>query len=145
MAWVAFDRAIKTCERFGLDGDLDGWQATRQEIHDDVCRLGFDAELGSFVQSYGSKQVDASLLLIPLVGFLPPGDPRIAGTVQQMEKCLIRDGLVMRYDTAKVEDGLPCGRGSVFGVQFLDGGRLSPSRPEREGAEAPRAGAETSQ
>ncbi len=111
MAWVAFDRAIKTCERFGLDGDLDIWQATRQEIHDDVCRLGFDAELGSFVQSYGSKQVDASSLLIPLVGFLPPGDPRIAGTVQRVEKCLMRDGLVMRYDTEKVEDGLPSGEG----------------------------------
>ncbi|MGH9496983.1 MAG: glycoside hydrolase family 15 protein [Candidatus Sulfotelmatobacter sp.] len=111
MAWVAFDRAIKTCERFGLDGDVDSWQATRQEIHDDVCRLGFDAELGSFVQSYGSKQVDASLLLIPLVGFLPPGDPRIAGTVQQVEKRLMRDGLVMRYDTEKVEDGLPSGEG----------------------------------
>ena len=104
-------RAIKTCERFELDGDLDSWQATRQEIHDDVCSHGFDAELGTFVQSYGSKQVDASSLLIPLVGFLPPGDPRIAGTVQQVEKRLMRNGLVMRYDTEKVEDGLPSGEG----------------------------------
>ena len=136
--------AIKTCERFGLDGDVDSWQATRQEIHDDVCRLGFDAELGSFVQSYGSKQVDASLLLIPLVGFLPPGDPRIAGTVQQIEKCLIRDGLVMRYDTEKAEDGLPAGEGVFLACSFWMADALSPSRPEREGAGTPRAGAETS-
>ena len=114
MAWVAFDRAIKSCERFGLDGDLDSWRATRQEIHDDVCQYGFDSERNTFVQSYGSKEVDASLLLIPLVGFLAPGDPRIAGTVQQIEKHLMRDGLVMRYDTEKVEDGLPSGEGAFL-------------------------------
>ncbi len=118
MAWLAFDRAIKTCERFGLDGDLDSWREIRQEIHDDVCHSGFDAELGTFVQSYGSKEVDASLLLIPLVGFLPPGDPRIVGTVQQIEKCLIRDGLVIRYDTEKVEDGLPAGEGVFLACSF---------------------------
>jgi GH15 family glucan-1,4-alpha-glucosidase len=118
MAWVAFDRAIQSCERYGLDGNLDEWRAIRQEIHDDVCRFGFDPELGTFVQSYGSKEVDASLLLIPLVGFLPPGDPRIVGTVQQIEKCLIRDGLVMRYDTAKAEDGLPAGEGVFLACSF---------------------------
>ena len=120
MAWVAFDRTIKACERFGVDEDLDWWQATRQEIHDEVCRLGFDAKLGSFVQSYGSNQLDASLLLIPLVGFLPPSDPRILATVQQIEKRLIRNGLVIRYDTEKAEDGLPAGEGmflrAVFGL-----------------------------
>jgi GH15 family glucan-1,4-alpha-glucosidase len=118
MAWLAFDRAIKTCERFGLDGHLDSWREIRQEIHDDVCHSGFDAELGTFVQSYGSKEVDASLLLIPLVGFLPPGDPRILGTVQQIEKCLIRDGLVIRYDTEKAEDGLPAGEGVFLACSF---------------------------
>ena len=118
MAWVAFDRAIKAFERYGVDGDLDKWRATRQEIHDDVCRLGFDADLGTFVQSYGSNQLDASLLLIPLVGFLPPGDPRIAGTVEQIEKRLIRDGLVIRYDTEKAEDGLPGGEGVFLACSF---------------------------
>lgn len=111
MAWVAFDRTIRDCHRLGADRDLDKWRATRQEIHDDVCRLGFDAELGTFVQSYGSSQLDASLLLIPLVGFLPPSDPRVVGTVQQIEKRLIREGLVIRYDTEKAEDGLPPGEG----------------------------------
>ncbi|HEY6904226.1 MAG TPA: glycoside hydrolase family 15 protein [Candidatus Acidoferrales bacterium] len=114
MAWVAFDRAIKDCQSSGADGDLDRWRATRQEIHDDACRRGFDAELGTFVQSYGSKQLDASLLLIPLVGFLPPSDPRIAGTIRQIERRLIRDGLVMRYDTEKSEDGLPSGEGAFL-------------------------------
>ena len=78
MAWVAFDRAVRTIEEYGLEGDLDGWRATRDEIHEEVCREGFDEQLGSFTQFYGSGTLDASLLLIPLVGFLPCSDPRVA-------------------------------------------------------------------
>jgi GH15 family glucan-1,4-alpha-glucosidase len=118
MAWVAFDRAIKSIEEFGLEGPLDQWRSLRDEIHGEVCRLGFDAELGSFVQSYGSKEVDASLLLIPLVGFLPASDPRIAGTVRQIEKQLLREGFVLRYETHRVEDGLPAGEGAFLPCSF---------------------------
>ena len=118
MAWVAFDRAIKSIKQFGLEGPVDEWRALRSEIHDEVCRLGFDAELGSFVQCYGSKEVDASLLLIPLVGFLPHSDPRIAGTVRQIEKQLLREGFVLRYETHRVEDGLPAGEGAFLACSF---------------------------
>ena len=111
MAWVAFDRAIRSTEDFGLRGPADEWRAVRDQIHDEVCRLGFDTQLGSFVQSYGSKEVDASLLLIPLVGFLPHSDSRIIGTVRQIERQLMRDGFVMRYETQRVDDGLPPGEG----------------------------------
>jgi len=97
---------------------VDEWRAIRREIHDEVCRLGFDAELGSFVQSYGSKEVDAALLMIPLVGFLPHSDPRIAGTVRQIEKQLMRDGFVMRYETEGLEDGLPAGEGAFLACSF---------------------------
>ena len=100
MAWVAFDRSIRGAESFGIKAALDQWRTVRQEIHDQICRLGFDSRLESFVQSYGSKKLDASLLLLPLVGFLPPADPRIVGTVRAIEKRLIRDGFVMRYKGA---------------------------------------------
>src|SRR5438309_1753526 len=118
MAWVAFDRAIRSIEEFGLKGPADEWKTIRKEIHDEVCRSAFDAELGSFVQSYGSKEVDASLLLIPLVGFLPPSDPRVAGTVRQIEKQLMRDGFVLRYETQRVDDGLPSGEGAFLACSF---------------------------
>ena len=118
LAWVAFDRAIRTCERLRLAAPLDEWRAARQQIHDDVCRHAFDPELGSFVQSYGSKEMDASLLFIPLVGFLPASDPRVAGTVLQIEKQLIRDGLVLRYETHRVDDGLPPGEGVFLACSF---------------------------
>jgi len=118
MAWVAFDRAVRSIEEFGFEGPVEEWRAIRDQIHDEVCSLGFDAELGSFVQSYGSKEVDASLLLIPLVGFLPPSDPRIAGTVRQIEKQLLRDGFVLRYETHRVEDGLPSGEGAFLACSF---------------------------
>jgi len=114
MAWVAFDRAVKTCEQFKLDGPVDQWRAVREEIHEEVCRSGFNAELGTFVQHYGSKEVDASLLQIPLVGFLPASDPRVKGTVRQIEEKLIRNGLVLRYDTKRVEDGLNQGEGAFL-------------------------------
>jgi GH15 family glucan-1,4-alpha-glucosidase len=98
MTWVAFDRTIRSVERFKLKApSLNQWRRVREQIHKDICMRGFDARLGSFVQFYGSKEVDASLLLLPLVGFLPPTDPRITGTVKRIEKALVRNGFVMRY------------------------------------------------
>jgi GH15 family glucan-1,4-alpha-glucosidase len=90
----------------------------RNDIHADVCRRGFDSDLGSFVQAYGSKSLDASLLLLPLVGFLPPTDPRIVGTVKAIEQRLVFDGFVMRYDTGEVVDGLPPGEGAFLACSF---------------------------
>jgi GH15 family glucan-1,4-alpha-glucosidase len=118
MAWVAFDRAVKSCEEFGLEGPLDHWRGVRQQIHDEVCQRGFDSELNSFVQSYGSKELDASLLLISLVGFLPADDPRIIGTVRAIEHGLMRDGFVLRYETRNVDDGLPPGEGAFLACSF---------------------------
>jgi GH15 family glucan-1,4-alpha-glucosidase len=118
MAWVAFDRAIKSAEAFNLEGPLDRWRQQCRKIHDEVCRRGFDAELGSFVRSYGSKELDASLLLLPTVGFLPPADPRVRGTVEAIERKLLVDGLVMRYDTTESEDGLSSGEGVFLACSF---------------------------
>ena len=118
MAWVAFNRAIRSVELFGLDGPVARWRAMCRKIHDDVCAHGFDRKLGSFVQSYGSKQLDASLLLIPTVGFLPATDPRIQGTVRAIEKRLLVDGLVRRYDTHSGHDGLPDGEGVFLACSF---------------------------
>jgi GH15 family glucan-1,4-alpha-glucosidase len=118
MAWVAFDRAIRSAEQFGLDGPLDRWREIAAAIHADVCRRGFDRDLGSFVQSYEDKQLDASLLLLPCVGFLPPDDPRVRGTVQAIETRLLADGFVMRYDTAASDDGLPPGEGAFLACSF---------------------------
>ena len=98
MAWVALDRAVKSVEELGVTGPVDRWRAVRNEIHADVCRQGFDPELGSFVQAYGSKALDASLLLLLIVGFLPPTDPRIVGTVRAIERRLMMDaGLPLRH------------------------------------------------
>ena len=118
MAWVAFDRAIKSCEQFGLDGPTDRWRAVRQQIHEDVCNKGFDPDLGSFVQAYGCKNLDASLLMIGVTGFLPPSDPRLQGTVQAIERHLMRDGFVMRYETQEADDGLPAGEGAFLACSF---------------------------
>ena len=121
MAWVAFDRAVKSVERLDRDGPLDRWSATRDEIKEDVLRSGFDAERGAFVQSYGSDRLDASLLLIPLVGFLPAKDPRVLGTVAAIERELLRDGFVERYraDEENVAvDGLPPGEGVFLPCSF---------------------------
>jgi GH15 family glucan-1,4-alpha-glucosidase len=118
MAWVAFDRAIKSAAEFDLDGPLDRWREIAATIHADVCRRGYDPELGSFVRSYGSKQLDASLLLIPHVGFLPPDDARVRGTLAAIEKRLLVDGFVMRYDTAAADDGLPPGEGAFLACSF---------------------------
>lgn len=111
MAWVAVDRAVKSVEKFKLEGPIDKWSRLRKEIHDQVCREGFDPELNSFIQNYGSKKLDASLLMLPLVGFLPPTDPRILGTVEAIQKRLMRDGFVERYSTDPEIDGLPPGEG----------------------------------
>ncbi len=118
MAWVAFDRAIKSAEMFGFDGPLDRWRELREQIHATTCAQGYDAELGSFVQSFGSKEVDASLLLIPSVGFLPVDDPRIRGTVAMVERQLLVDGFVTRYRTASRVDGLPAGEGAFLACSF---------------------------
>jgi GH15 family glucan-1,4-alpha-glucosidase len=118
MAWVAFDRAIKSAEEFGLDGPLDRWRRLRAEIHAEVCDRGFDRAQNSFVQSYGSAELDASLLLIPEVGFLPPEDPRVRGTVEAIEHGLMVDGLIRRYDTVTSEDGLPPGEGVFLACSF---------------------------
>lgn len=111
MAWVAVDRAVKSVEKFKLDGPIDRWRRLRKEIHDQVCREGFDPELNSFVQYYGSKRLDASLLMLPLVGFLPPKDPRVRGTVEAIQKRLMQDGFVRRYSSCPEIDGLPSGEG----------------------------------
>jgi GH15 family glucan-1,4-alpha-glucosidase len=118
MAWVAMDRAVRSVEEFGLSGTVDTWRKLRATIHDQVCRSGYNEELGSFVQSYGTADLDASLLLLPLVGFLPPEDPRIRGTVAAIEKRLMRDGLVARYDTGTTVDGLPGGEGVFLACSF---------------------------
>jgi GH15 family glucan-1,4-alpha-glucosidase len=118
MAWVAFDRALKAAEKFGLQGDTTRWREARDQIHRDVCQKCFDPKLGSFTQSYESKELDASLLLLPLVGFLPWSDPRIVGTVEAIEKYLTVDGLVLRYQTEKVDDGLPAGEGVFLACSF---------------------------
>jgi GH15 family glucan-1,4-alpha-glucosidase len=118
MAWVAFDRAIKSAERFGLDGPVERWRGLREAVHERVCRDGFDRDMGSFVQSFGAKQLDASLLMIPIVGFLPADDPRVLGTVAAVERELMRDGFLLRYDTATGEDGLPPGEGAFLPCTF---------------------------
>ena len=118
MAWLAFDRTIKSAENFGLEGPLEDWRKLRDEICDDVCTRGYNAELGTFVQAYGSNQLDASLLLLPNVGFLPVSDPRIADTIKAIESRLLRNGLVMRYSTEQVEDALPPGEGAFLACSF---------------------------
>jgi len=118
MAWLGFDRAIKSAETYGLPGPLDRWRQIRADIHADVCARGFDVERGSFVRAYGSKNLDASLLLLPAIGFLPPEDPRIRGTVEAIERELVVDGLVLRYNTATAADGLPAGEGVFLACSF---------------------------
>jgi GH15 family glucan-1,4-alpha-glucosidase len=118
MAWVAFDRAVRSIEEFGLDGPLERWREVRSLIHQDVCEHGYDPKQNSFVQSFGDSRMDASLLLIPIVGFLPPDDPRVRCTVAAVERNLLRDGLVMRYDTGSAVDGLPPGEGAFLACSF---------------------------
>lgn len=120
MAWVAFDRAVKSVERFGLGGPVDRWRAIREQIRADVCGHGFNASLGSFTQAYGSDCLDASALLIPIVGFLPPDDPRVLGTIAAIERDLMHDGFVLRYRTGprKSNDGLLGREGAFLACSF---------------------------
>lgn len=118
MAWVAADRAVKSVEQFNLDGHLERWQNLRDRIHRDVCQHGYDAKLNSFVQSYGSKRFDASLLMLPLVGFLPIDDPRIRGTIEAIGRNLCRDGLIQRYSSDRHIDGMNEGEGAFLLCTF---------------------------
>ena len=118
MAWVAFDRAVKDAERYGLEGPVERWRQVRDAIHAQVCKSGFDAQRNAFVQAYGSPHLDASLLLIAQVGFLPPEDPRVRGTVDAIERDLVVDGLVLRYLTATDVDALPPGEGTFLPCSF---------------------------
>ena len=118
MAWVALDRGIRAIEELKLEGPLDRWREVRGRIHAEVCACGFDPELGSFVQSYGSKDLDASLLLLPTTGFLAPTDPRIHGTIDAVRRRLFVDGFVLRYDTHTGRDGLPPGEGAFLACSF---------------------------
>jgi GH15 family glucan-1,4-alpha-glucosidase len=118
MCWYAIDRAVKTVEQFGVPGDVERWRALRDEIHEDVCTHGYDASRGHFTQSYGAGLLDGSLLLLPQIGFLPIDDPRIEGTIRAIEKHLVVDGFVLRYDTKCTEDGLPPGEGAFLACSF---------------------------
>jgi GH15 family glucan-1,4-alpha-glucosidase len=118
MAWVALDRAIRSAEGWALSAPLDRWRVLRDDLHAEVCAAGFDAARGSFVQSFGGVALDASLLLIPAVGFLPADDPRVRGTIAAIERELVVDGLVRRYDTASGADGLPPGEGAFLACSF---------------------------
>jgi GH15 family glucan-1,4-alpha-glucosidase len=118
MAWVAFDRAIKAAGLLHADAPVERWQKVRSKIHQEICNKAWNEKLGSFVQSYGSEHLDASLLLMPMVGFLPPEDPRVKGTLKAIEQNLMSDGLVLRYNTEKVSDGLPPGEGVFLACSF---------------------------
>jgi GH15 family glucan-1,4-alpha-glucosidase len=118
MAWVAFDRAVKCVERLGLKGPAARWRCVCDRIHDEVLAKGYDRKRNTFVRAYGSKHLDASLLLLPQLGFLPPSDRRIKGTIAAIERELVRDGFVMRYDTDASVDGLPPGEGAFLACTF---------------------------
>jgi GH15 family glucan-1,4-alpha-glucosidase len=104
MSWVAFDRGIKSTERFGFKAPLAKWRRLRDTIHRDVCEKGFDPSLNSFVESYGSQLLDASILLLPSVGFLPASDPRVRGTLAAIEQYMMRDGFVLRHDPREISE-----------------------------------------
>ena len=118
MAWVALDRMVKAVEQFGLQGPVERWRKLREAIHQEVCSAGFDRDRQSFVQYYGGKELDASLLMIPLVGFLPPDDPRVQGTVAAVERDLLADCFVLRYRTKPETDGLPPGEAAFLACTF---------------------------
>ncbi len=118
MAWVAFDRAVRAVEEFGQPGPVERWRALRDEIHAEVCARGYDEQVGAFVQSYGDDALDASVLLIPLVGFLPAEDPRMVSTVAAIQDRLTRGGLVLRYDPKQADDGLAGEEGVFLACSF---------------------------
>ncbi len=129
MAWVAYDRAIKAVERYGLPGPVDEWRVTRTRIHAEICEHGFDAARNTFRSAYGETTLDASLLLMAQVGFIAPKDPRYIGTIEAIERELLVDGFVKRYNTHETDDGLRAGRRCVPGLQLLAGRRLCFGRP----------------
>lgn len=118
MAWVGLDRAIRAVEKYGLEGPVERWKSLRDRIHAEICERGFDRQRGAFVQAFGSKHLDASALIIPIVGFLPATDPRMEGTVAAIERELMRSGFVIRYDTSATNDGLPPGEGAFLVCSF---------------------------
>jgi GH15 family glucan-1,4-alpha-glucosidase len=118
MAWAAFDRAATTIERFGMSGDADRWRRSCREIHREVLQKGWDDERGTFTQSYGSEALDAALLLIPRMGFLPGDDPRVIGTIEAIQRELVSEGFVMRYPSEDGGDGLPPGEGAFLPCSF---------------------------
>ncbi len=118
MAWVAFDRAVLIAEQMRYEGEIEKWKEIRDAIHQQICENGFNAHKNCFVQAYGSDEPDASLLLMPLVGFLPGSDPRVQGTVEAIRRELMPNGLVLRYNTSKVNDGLPPGEGVFLACSF---------------------------
>jgi GH15 family glucan-1,4-alpha-glucosidase len=120
MAWVAADRAVRMVEKLGHTGPVERWRAMRDRIHAEVCDKGFDPERGTFTQSYGSRELDAALLLIPIVGFLPPEDPRVIGTIDAIKRELMTDGFVLRYPTSESNDidGLPGAEGVFLACSF---------------------------
>jgi GH15 family glucan-1,4-alpha-glucosidase len=118
MAWVAFDRAVLLAEQLGYKAPLEQWSALRDTIHDEICEKAYNKKRKTFVQAYGSDQLDASLLLMPLVGFLPASDPRVVATIEAIERELMPNGFVLRYDTTKVDDGLPPGEGVFLACSF---------------------------
>jgi GH15 family glucan-1,4-alpha-glucosidase len=118
MAWVAFDRAIKAAGLLHANAPVERWQKVRAKIHEEICSQAYNEKLGSFVQSYGSEHLDASLLLMPLMGFLPAEDPRVRGTLKAIESSLMSGGLVLRYNTERVSDGLPPGEGVFLACSF---------------------------
>jgi GH15 family glucan-1,4-alpha-glucosidase len=118
MSWVAFDRAVKAIEQYGLEGDADHWRELRDTVHDEVCERAYDKKRNTFVQYYGGEALDAALLLMPLVGFLPPDDKRIQGTVEAIQNNLMQDGFVMRYSQAENDDGLSGGESAFLICSF---------------------------
>jgi GH15 family glucan-1,4-alpha-glucosidase len=118
MAWVVFDRAVRIAERFELEAPVERWKQIRDEVHAEVCARGYDAERRTFTQYYGSKELDASVLNIPLVGFLPATDERVTGTIDAVSRELGRDGFVSRYSTAETDDGLPGDEGQFLACSF---------------------------
>ncbi len=135
MAWVAFDRAVKAVEQFGLEGDSRRWAAARDEIHEQVCREGFNPKVNAFTQHYGSEDPDASLLMLPLVGFLPADDPRMIGTVDLITRRLMRGGFIDRYETQHHVDGLPGGEGTFLLCTFWLADNLALQGRSREARE----------
>ena len=135
MAWVVFDTALRIAERFGLDAPVERWKQIRQEIHDEVCEKGYDAERGTFTQYYGSEELDAAALAVARVGFLPGSDRRVTGTINAIRDGLGHDGFISRYSTAETDDGLPGSEGQFLACS-LARYHVGIERAARRGARA---------